>query len=105
MLLWSQEALVSSLGLALLHSLWQGALFGLVGFALHASLRRATSDTRYGVFSLLLFTFFALWLGTFCCLCEQAVSRSVSGSAGVLTGPLVSQQTALLNPSCWTHLA
>ena len=65
MITWSQEALVSSLGLSLLHSLWQGALIGAAGLLLHRRLKQATPGLRYGAFSLLLFTFFVVWLGTF----------------------------------------
>ena len=68
MLLWSQNALISGLALALLHSLWQGAIFGLAGFTLQARFEAGPRPTFAAAsFSLLLFTFFALWLGTFCC--------------------------------------
>ena len=93
MWLWSQDAFVSAMALSLLHSLWQGALLGIVGLALHARLTRATPDTRYGVFSLLLFTFFAVWLGAFCWLYADAASPRIV-SADIPIRLAFSQQSA-----------
>ena len=80
--IWSREAFVSALALSLLHSLWQGALIGLLGLTLSLRLKRATPDVRCGAFSVLLCSFAAICLGTFCCL-YQAQTRPASFVSGV----------------------
>jgi hypothetical protein len=85
MLIWSQGAFVSALALSLLHSLWQGALLGLLGLALNVRLKRAAPDVRCGAFFLLLLTIFAVWLGTFCCVYEAQTRPSVL-SVGMSAG-------------------
>ncbi len=87
MLIWSREAFVSGLGLSLLHSLWQGALLGGVGFALHKRLKQATPDLRCGVFSLLQLTFCVVWLGTFLSLYRVAI-HAMEVVVSPLTGPI-----------------
>ena len=86
-LIWFQGAFVSAMALTLLHSLWQGALIGLLGLALDARLKRSSPDTRCGAFSLLLLAFFALWIGTFCYFSEAQTHPAVTAD-GVLTGGL-----------------
>jgi beta-lactamase regulating signal transducer with metallopeptidase domain len=83
MLIWSQEAFVSALALSLLHSLWQGALVGLAGLALHKRLKQAAPELRCGAFTALQLTFLAVWLGTFLCLYVQ----SAHSMAAMFSGP------------------
>ena len=87
MITWSQEALVSSLGLSLLHSLWQGALIGVAGLLLNRRLKQAAPDLRCGAFSLLLFTFFVVWLGTFGFLYEKQ-AHPMASMTNFLTGTM-----------------
>jgi beta-lactamase regulating signal transducer with metallopeptidase domain len=101
--IWSQEAFVSGLGLSLLHSLWQGALLGLVGLLLHRRMKGSTPETRCGAFSVLQCTFFAAWLGTFLTLYMQGIHPAASVlpaavAESILTGaqvsPIAAQQGA-----------
>jgi len=83
--IWFQEAFISALALALLHSLWQGAILGLVGVGLNARLRCASPDVRYSAYSLLLLTMFVVCLGTFCHLFASAVHPvTLTPSASVI---------------------
>ena len=83
---WSQQAFVSALGMSLLHSLWQGALLGVVALMLHKRIKTAAPDLRCGAFSALQLTFFLVWLGTFLSLYRVAIHpttvtfRSLTGS-------------------------
>jgi beta-lactamase regulating signal transducer with metallopeptidase domain len=85
--IWSQEAFVSTLGLSLLHSLWQGALLGVVGLTLQRRLKHAAPELRCGIFSLLQLTFFVVWLGTFVSLYRVAI-RPMASAVDTMTGPI-----------------
>lgn len=77
---WSQEAFLSALGLSLVHSLWQGAVIGILSLVLLPRLKSATADVRYSALCLLLMTIFVAWLGSLCCL-YQAELRSLASLA------------------------
>ena len=85
--IWSQEAFVSALGLSLLHSLWQGALLGVVGLMLRKRLKAAAPDLRCSAFSILQLTFFVVWLGTFLSLYRVA-TQTMTVAISSLTGPI-----------------
>src|SRR6187402_2103444 len=84
--IWCRDAFVSALALSLLHSLWQGAILGLFGIALSKRLQNARPDIRYGAYSVLLFTVFAVWLGTFSSLYNASAGPSsmMDGSSAIL---------------------
>lgn len=87
MLIWYREAFVSGLALSLLHSLWQGALLGVVGIALDRRMKGSAPEIRCGAFSLLLLTFFLVGLGTFGCLYLQEIHTTAS-AFGTLTASI-----------------
>jgi len=93
---WSQQAFVSALGLSLLHSLWQGALLGVVGLMLRKRLKAAAPDLRCGAFSVLQLTFFVVWLGTFLSLYRVAI-HPMTVAISPLIGP-ISPGIATLSP-------
>ena len=100
--IWSQDACISALALSLLHSLWQGAILGLVGVALTSRLRRSTPDVRYTTYSLLLAAMFTVWLGTFCSLYGASVRTAALPQAqtGIIVLSAVSApSTAAATPA------
>lgn len=93
MLIWSRDAFISALALSLLHSLWQGTALGAVGFALSARLKRATPDTRYACYSLLLLAIVAVWLATFGMVYGE---RAYSAPPTIAPSPAQASLTSLL---------
>ena len=84
--------ILDSLGWAVLHSLWQGALAAFIVWALRAAIRESAADARYMASFVTLCALFTAFIGTF-------LYYYGAGTGGVSIDAVLSQTINLTSPA------